>query len=173
MIHSEAVVWATLRHPNILPIIGTAELRHIRRSVDRVLVMPWIENRDIITQLQYLEKTMHVKPPLSQWLTEIVSGLEYLHQEGIAHGSLRLSNIMIDDENHVKLMDYGTERYIDRDERVNERAAKLDPREWYSPEHYTSYDEDVFEPTPASDVYSFGCVWIAVCPCLYFITHSI
>ncbi|KAI0074457.1 kinase-like protein [Panus rudis PR-1116 ss-1] len=162
MIHSDAVLWSTLSHPNILPIIGTAELRHIRSTVDRVLVMPWIENRSIIVQLQYFENTLHAKPPLSQWLTEVVSGLEYLHQEGIVHGSLRLSNIMIDDENHVKLMDYGTEKYIERDESVYERAVRREPRLWYPPEQYLSHHEHEFEPTTASDIYGFGCIWLAL-----------
>lgn len=39
---------------------------------------------------------------------EIVSILEYMHSKGVAHRDLKPSNFLIDENYHLKLIDFGT-----------------------------------------------------------------
>ncbi|KAI0069729.1 kinase-like protein [Panus rudis PR-1116 ss-1] len=157
MIHSDAVLWATLHHPNVLPILCATEVK-LHDSLEPAIVMPWIENQNISYHLWYLEQKMKVKPPLSEWVRQIASGLQFLHEEGIVHGSLRTTNVMIDDDNVVKLMDFQTEQYIDRRGTYNERAVMYEPLRWYPPEQFPEPDPEKL--TKEGDIYAFACVWL-------------
>ena len=39
---------------------------------------------------------------------QIINGIEYLHREGIVHRDLKPENIMLNEERHIKLIDFGT-----------------------------------------------------------------
>ena len=39
---------------------------------------------------------------------EIVNILEYMHSKGVAHRDLKPSNFLIDENYHLKLIDFGT-----------------------------------------------------------------
>ncbi|KAI0070068.1 kinase-like protein [Panus rudis PR-1116 ss-1] len=159
MIHSDAVAWATLRHPNVMQVLGITSISlSVPYNMPR-LVMPWMENRAIIHQIRYFEDELHIEPPLSSWIRQIAMGLEYLHREGIVHGAMRSSNVMVDDDNVIKLMDYETEKHIWRHGAGFETAIEQEPIAWYTPEQYLHLNR-VVEPTQEGDVYGFGCIWL-------------
>ncbi|KAJ3062036.1 hypothetical protein HDU99_005355, partial [Rhizoclosmatium hyalinum] len=45
-----------------------------------------------------------------QYITEVVLGLEFLHSKGIIHRDLKPDNMLIDQNGHVKLTDFGLSR---------------------------------------------------------------
>ncbi|KAI0070066.1 kinase-like protein [Panus rudis PR-1116 ss-1] len=160
MIYSDAVAWATLRHPNVLHVIGAYHLNLIGPPrTEHLLALPWLRNRNVSIHIRYIEEELHEQPPLSEWVSQIASALEYLHREGIVHGGMRTSAVMIDDDNIVKLTDYGTEKYIVREDAVSESAAASEPHEWYPPERYRVAGHKAVA-TSASDIYGFGCIWL-------------
>lgn len=44
---------------------------------------------------------------------QILQALDYLHSNNIVHGSLRLENILLDEQNNIKLIDFGDAEIID------------------------------------------------------------
>jgi polo-like kinase 4 len=89
-VKNEVAIHVQLHHPNIL------ELYHFFEDQDRVyLVMELCSNGELY---QYLKKR---KAPLSApeaqiFFKEIVEGVNYLHEHGIIHRDLKLSNILLD-----------------------------------------------------------------------------
>ncbi|KAJ7752104.1 hypothetical protein B0H16DRAFT_1723868 [Mycena metata] len=80
--------WRDLKHPNILSFYG--------------IVQPWMDNR---TALDFLRTNPDVDR--LKILSEIASGLEYLHQENVVHGDLRGTNVLFDKNGSALLSGFG------------------------------------------------------------------
>ncbi|KAJ7779686.1 kinase-like domain-containing protein [Mycena metata] len=95
----EALVWQGLRHPSTIPFLG----------IDRdtfpssfCMVSPWMKHGTI---LKYLES--RGGGDIGRLTLEIAQGLEYLHSMSIVQGDLRGNNILISDNYHACLADFG------------------------------------------------------------------
>ncbi|KAI5123428.1 hypothetical protein M0805_006133 [Coniferiporia weirii] len=96
------------------------------------LVMEYLNGGDCAA----LIKTLGCLPEewTRQYIAEVVLGLEYLHERGIVHRDLKPDNLLIDQQGHLKLTDFGLSRIglLGRQTRdVNVERAR--PRTRYSP----------------------------------------
>ena len=77
-------------------------------------VMPFIRGAELykvfIQQKRFSEKTVKF------YATQIILGLGYLHQRGIAHRDLKLENILLDHDGYIKLIDFGLAKMLRDDE---------------------------------------------------------
>ena len=56
----------------------------------------------------FLEKHHHLNEEVIQFVTaEVICGLEFLHKNGIVHRDVKLDNIVIDGDGHIRLIDFG------------------------------------------------------------------
>ncbi|KAJ7847497.1 kinase-like domain-containing protein [Mycena olivaceomarginata] len=99
---------------------------------------------------------------------EIVQGLDYLHSMNIVHGDLRGNNILISDEHHACLSDFGLATTI-REDNTDTTAGPLasssnrgGSMRWFAPELIVpeQFGCERFVRTRATDVYAFACVCI-------------
>uniref|UniRef100_A0A7E4VIK4 Protein kinase domain-containing protein n=1 Tax=Panagrellus redivivus TaxID=6233 RepID=A0A7E4VIK4_PANRE len=80
----------------------------------------------------------------------ILSGIEYLHLNGIKHRDLSLNNIMVDDTCNATIIDFGLCRGPAQNAKITEGPTTLGYR---APEAYTSnYTQKV-------DLWSIGCIF--------------
>lgn len=87
-------------------------------------------------------------------IVEIASAMKKVHEEGIIHRDLKLENILLDDQNNVKLSDFGLCTLIENDTLTTSRTQMAGTLCYMAPEllnRSKNYDEKV-------DVYSFGVV---------------
>ncbi|KAJ7041217.1 kinase-like domain-containing protein [Mycena alexandri] len=154
----EALVWQTLHHKYILPLIG----------IDRetfpssfCMVSPWMKNG---TVLKYLSE--HGRADVEKLLLQIAEGLGYLHSMKIVHGDLRGTNILVSDDWNVCLADFGLTGVIE-DTALSATNGALTSStnhagslRWFAPELMapTFFGRERFVRTPSSDVYAFACV---------------
>ncbi|KAJ7748298.1 kinase-like domain-containing protein [Mycena maculata] len=151
----EALVWQGLNHRFILPLIG----------IDRetfadsfCMVSPWMKQG---TVLKYLET--HGRTEVDRLLLEIAQGLEYLHSRHIVHGDLRGANILVSDDGHGCLADFGLSTIISEEisELLTSSSNRAGSVRWFAPELISPADFGCakFARTPASDVYAYACLY--------------
>ncbi|KAJ7779672.1 kinase-like domain-containing protein [Mycena metata] len=155
----EALVWQGLRHPSIIPFLG----------IDRdtfpssfCMVSPWMKHGTI---LKYLES--RGRGDIGRLTLEIAQGLEYLHSMSIVHGDLRGNNILISDDYHACLADFGLATTVRDDDgetttvgALSSSADHAGSARWFAPELIApeEFGCERFNRTRATDVYAFACV---------------
>ena len=93
------------------------------------------------------------------WLVQIVSGLEYIHSEGIVHNDLHLSNIMATNDNkNIKLIDFGLSKLKGADGGYSAAPKALHSVKYTCP--MAARDKNSLGPH--CDVYSLGICALAL-----------
>jgi eukaryotic-like serine/threonine-protein kinase len=95
----EAMLLASLNHPNIAAIHGLEE-----HQGERFLVLELVEGRTLAERLRKgripLDETLDI-------CRQIAEGLESAHEKGVIHRDLKPSNVKVTPEGKVKILDFG------------------------------------------------------------------
>jgi serine/threonine-protein kinase len=131
--YTEAKLLTTLKHKNIIDILGTS-----RNEKLFIVVMDYLSSGSLTDRL--------LQPlPLNEALRiarEICEGLSFAHKNRIVHGNLRPSNILFTEKGKVKITDFGFDEHY---------AAKEGVDNWYQAKK---------EPkSPGSDIFSAGTIF--------------
>ncbi len=134
----EAQLLASLQHPNILTIYDIVRAKGwLIVELMRGSLQPATESDGI--DLDFLRIAM----------TGCLSALDFLHANGITHGDIKPSNMLVDAQGRVKLGDFGLARRAS-----NDAGSLLKGTTKYMAPELVS---DQFGPVgPASDLYSLG-----------------
>lgn len=141
----EANLLATLNHPSIPKIYDILHTDNQERSY---LVMEYIEGKD-------LEAILNDTPgflPENQvlvWAVQLCDVLTYIHghePEPIVFRDMKPSNVMIDEHENVRLIDFG----IAKGFQVGQKGTMIGTEGYSPPEQYRG------EAGPAGDLYALG-----------------
>jgi serine/threonine-protein kinase len=102
----EAVAAASLDHPSI-----TAIHEMFEHSGQLTLVLEWIDGTTLKDLLRDQGRLNWRK--LVPWLVEACEGLQSAHEKGIVHRDIKSSNLMITDDGHAKITDFGLAKCIE------------------------------------------------------------
>ncbi|CAL8083512.1 unnamed protein product [Calicophoron daubneyi] len=96
----EIRVLKTLTHPNIVRLYEVIETeRHV------YIVTEYARNGEIF---EYLNKNGRMKEQEARPIfRQLLSAVEYCHQKHIVHRDLKTENLLLDDNNNLKLADFG------------------------------------------------------------------
>jgi len=134
-----------LNHPNIVKFYGgSLDRSHI------CIIMEYVPNgnlRDLIQKstLSYSAKV--------QALHDIAAGLSHLHSESVIHRDLKPTSVMLDQNNHIKISNFGVSKLKEAAKTTVYHGEVV----WTAPELLLnkSYNEKV-------DIFSFGMVMYEV-----------
>ncbi|KDQ49923.1 hypothetical protein JAAARDRAFT_200433 [Jaapia argillacea MUCL 33604] len=154
----ETLFWRQANHPSILPFYGVWRDYPAMESMP-YLILPWISHGDAHNFCQ----TRAILPAvINRLLIQVAEGLEYLHAEGMIHGDLTGSNVLIDErdgQHHARLCDFGLTSLFTNStsflQTANHSTATGGAPRWMARELFWPTLSD---PTFASDIYAFGCV---------------
>ncbi|THH29078.1 hypothetical protein EUX98_g5114 [Antrodiella citrinella] len=144
----EIIIWRQLSHPNIQPFLGVdSQLFPSRLAV----ASKWEGNGSVKIAMRTFQA--HVLDTLRPaWIIDTAQGLKYLHDNYIVHGDLRGDNILITEDRHARLTDFGLTSLADSTTRTMGTRSGKAPFAWAAPE----LSEDLKHPNFACDVYSFA-----------------
>jgi len=151
---NEVEILSRLRHQNLVTLYGCTS----RHSRELLLVYEYIPNGTLADHLHGSLATEGALP----WSVrmsiaiETADALAYLHaiQPQIIHRDVKTNNILLDDNFHVKVADFGLSRLFPLDATHVSTAPQGTPG-YVDPEYHQCY-----QLTDKSDVYSFGVVLV-------------
>ncbi|XP_011299616.1 vascular endothelial growth factor receptor 1 isoform X1 [Fopius arisanus] len=102
-------------------------------------------------------KDSNLKPICTQdllsWAFQVARGMEYLSQRRVLHGDLAARNILLAEDNIVKICDFGLAKTMYKDDNYKKKGDAPLPIKWMAIE---SIRDRVF--STQSDIWSFGIV---------------
>jgi outer membrane protein assembly factor BamB/tRNA A-37 threonylcarbamoyl transferase component Bud32 len=139
----ESDLLATLSHPAIPRIFD-----YFSQASSSYLVMEFIEGKDLEALLQETEEFLPEQQVVT-WALELCDVLTYLHghkPQPVVFRDMKPSNIMIDQHNHIRLIDFGIARHF----QPGQKGTMIGTEGYSPPEQYRG------EASPAGDIYALG-----------------
>ncbi len=131
---------ASLDHPGVVPIYEAGE-----RDGQLYLAMRWVEGSDL---RQMLQRSGRLSPEVTvALLTQVAEALDATHRRGLVHRDVKPANILVDDDGHAYLGDFGISGEAGAGGRM---AGTLD---YLAPEQIRGEDVD-----GRTDCFALGCV---------------
>jgi hypothetical protein len=142
--HREARSTAALRHPNIVTVFDINEA-----DGQLFIAMEYLEGRTLLELLR--EGPLAIADTL-RWVDELCDALSYAHQRGVIHRDVKPSNLMIQPDGHLKVMDFGIAREVDSG--LTRAGDILGTLNYMAPERLTGRPID-----HRSDIFDVGAVF--------------
>jgi predicted outer membrane repeat protein len=137
----EALVHRSMRHPNVVQLLGicTSPYATIMEFMSRGTLFSVL--RDTAVELTWRTRI--------GFASDIARGMAFLHAGGVMHRDLKSLNVLVNDDWHCKIADFGEARAIGP-----QLTSIVGTCFWAAPEMLSSEGEYTF----AVDVYSFGII---------------
>ncbi|KAG6777458.1 hypothetical protein POTOM_017281 [Populus tomentosa] len=149
---NEIEILAQLRHKNLVELYGCTS----RHSRELLLVYEYMPNGTVADHLHGRQSNSGLLtwPVRLSIAIETASALAYLHASDVIHRDVKTNNILLDNDFHVKVADFGLSRLFPTDVTHVSTAPQGTPG-YLDPEYHQCY-----HLTNKSDVYSYGVVLI-------------
>ena len=141
----EGISVAKLSHPNIVNIHDVGQENHIN-----FIVMEYINGK---TLKQIIKETGKISPEKTLDIAlQISKALECAHKNNIIHRDIKPDNILITEDNIIKVMDFGIAKVLDS-QTVTNSSKVIGTAHYFSPEQARGNFVD-----GRTDIYSLGIV---------------
>jgi serine/threonine protein kinase len=117
------------------------------------IVMQYIDGTDLEQLVTQQGKIPYQK--LLHYARQIAEGISYIHKKNIVHYDIKPGNILIDNDDHVKIIDFGfSKRYNQRGIIEESRLVSVESGMYSAPEILEPAGRIKFNP--CADIYSLG-----------------
>lgn len=140
----EAEMLCSLDHPGIVKF-----LNYVETPEGVFLIMEYVKG---MTLEDFISKKngLIVESKAYPLICEILDAFAYAHSKGIVHRDIKPANIIIQEDGHIKIMDFGIAQIVS-EANVTDSKAIMGTPAYMSPEQI--YGKDIDE---RSDIYSIG-----------------
>jgi len=143
LLQESAVQTRLLDHPFIVKLL-TVDI--IDGNI--IMVMEYVKGTDLEKLLDEKEK-LDIRQAL-RYLRQLLSALDFAHKNKVIHRDIRPSNILIDENDDIKVTDFGTSRLLEERQFA---TTKIGSPPYMAPEQFEG------RAILASDIYSTGCLF--------------
>ncbi|MGI9252797.1 MAG: protein kinase domain-containing protein, partial [Thermomicrobiales bacterium] len=141
----EAQAAAGFAHPNIIDIYDVGEVAGVP-----YFVMEYVRGQ---TLKEIIDREGPFHPDdVAGLLQQVCAALDYAHERGYVHRDVKPQNILVSDDGHAIVLDFGIAKGLS-DSNLTDVGAGLGTVHYISPEQASG-----LVATPSSDIYSVGVV---------------
>ena len=146
----EAKHIAKLDHPNIIRIIDVFD-----ENSTSYYVMEYIEGGSLSNKLGTTGLSMS---EATRYILQVAEALKYIHKKNIAHLDIKPSNIMLNGNDEIVLIDFGVSKQYDFSTGGQTSVSPVGCSSGYAP--LEQYDPNgVKDFSPQTDIYSLGATY--------------
>lgn len=146
----EAKHIAKLDHPNIIRIIDVFD-----ENSTSYYVMEYIEGGSLSNKLG---TTGLLMSDATRYILQVAEALKYIHKQNIAHLDIKPSNIMLNGNDEIVLIDFGVSKQYDFSTGEQTSVSPVGCSLGYAP--LEQYEPDgVKDFSPQTDIYSLGATY--------------
>ncbi|KAM7279544.1 hypothetical protein ACFE04_006678 [Oxalis oulophora] len=140
----------SLDHPNVLKFYNWYET-----SAHLWLVLEYCVGGDLMSLLR--QDTRLPEESIHDLAFDLIKALQYLHSKGIIYCDLKPSNVLLDENGHIKLCDFGLARKLSD---ISKTPSSMLPQAKRGTPYYMAPElfEDGGVHSYASDFWALGCV---------------
>lgn len=107
-----------LNHPNIVSLYEI-----LSTETNIFIVSEHCPHGDLFDALA--RKGRFSEQHTKQWIFQLVDAIQYCHSLGIIHRDLKLENILLDEQDNVKICDFGFARQTDKNQLLKTFCGSL------------------------------------------------
>ena len=109
-IEREISILKKLNHYNIIKLYNIIQTENFI-----FLIQEYVPNGELLHFLENSENMNLSETQICKIYQQIISGIEYLHEIGVAHRDLKLENILLNFKKDIKIIDFGLSNKYDKD----------------------------------------------------------
>ena len=143
----EARILSEVHHPYIVNVLEVFE-----ENNTAYIAMEYISGHSlkyILEQTRFLPEDLALK-----YIHQVGEALSFVHEKNILHLDIKPSNILIDQKDNARLIDFGVSKRYDIDQEETSTTLLTLSKGFASIEQYDSEGIQTFSPYP--DIYSLG-----------------
>jgi serine/threonine-protein kinase len=142
----EAAIAQRIHHPNLVSVVATGDFRGMPWAAQTYIGGGSLEDRLERRGQLDLDEVIPI-------FKQVAAGLDVLHRNGLVHRDLKPGNILLEDDGHPFVADFGLAKDYQNEGTVLTRPGQaLGSMDYMAPEQIRG--EDV---TAATDVYAMAC----------------
>jgi serine/threonine-protein kinase len=148
---NEAEAVAALDHPGIVPIHEVGQ-----HDGQRYFTMKLVPGEGLAARLDHYRDDPRAA---SRLVAEVAEAVHHAHMRGILHRDLKPANILVDEQGHPHVTDFGLAKKVEGDSELTQSGAILGTPAYMAPEQTTGHRGSI---TTATDIYGLGAVLYAL-----------
>ena len=143
----EAKILSAVQHPHIVNVLEVFE-----ENNTAYIVMEYIKGCSLKYMLD--KEGVLTENKALKYIHQIGNALDFVHEKNIVHLDIKPSNILIDHNDHARLIDFGVSKRYDLEEQEISTTTLTLSKGFASIEQYDEDGTQTFSPCP--DIYSLG-----------------
>ncbi|KAI6650346.1 MAP/microtubule affinity-regulating kinase 3-like [Oopsacas minuta] len=103
----EARIMQLLSHPNIIRLLEVVETEN-----SYYMVMELVSGGDVMHHIMSSKHSCLDEHIVKKYIKQIITAIHYMHEAGIIHRDLKVENLLLDESNNIKIIDFGLSNFI-------------------------------------------------------------
>ena len=103
----EARIMQLLSHPNIIRLLEVVETEN-----SYYMVMELVSGGDVMHHIMSSKHSCLEEHIVKKYIKQMITAIHYMHEAGIIHRDLKVENLLLDEFNNIKIIDFGLSNFV-------------------------------------------------------------